>query len=264
MITLIHTSKTMRPAPHNAGLINAPIFINQADQLAKYLKSLGKNDLVKMMKLSEKLATDTISLIANWNHAAENQRQAIDSFLGDIYSGLQLSSWSHADLNYANNHLLIVSGLYGLLKPKDGIYPYRLEMNYKLPGIESGSLYKYWGRSLADQLPVGIEIVNLAAKEYGKLITDYLDSGRIIEPRFLTISPKTNQPTFVVIHAKIARGAFARWMIKNRVENTIELVDFKDLGYSYKPELSSISTPTFICKKFEGLGLSVRLDKQVL
>jgi cytoplasmic iron level regulating protein YaaA (DUF328/UPF0246 family) len=264
MITLIHTSKTMRPEAHNSGIIDTPIFINKADQLAKKLKSLSDKDLVKMMKISEKLAADTYSLIANWNHAAENQRQAIDSFLGDIYSGLQLSSWSEADLNYANNHLLIVSGLYGLLKPRDGIYPYRLEMSYKLPGIESGSLYKYWGRSLANQLPVGVEIINLTAKEYGKLITSYLDSSRIIEPRFLSISPKTNQPTFVVVHAKIARGAFARWMIKNRIENRLELVDFNDLGYSYRPELSNISTPTFVCQKFEGLGLSVRLDKQVL
>ncbi len=216
------------------------------------------------MKISDDLTDKTVALISAWNSRPEHQRQAIDSFLGDIYSGLQLASWDKADLKYANTHLLILSGLYGLLRPMDGICPYRLEMGYKLPGIESASLYKYWGKDLVNILSDSEYIVNLTAKEYSRLITDYIDTSRVIEPRFLSLNQKTKQPTFVVVHAKIARGAFASWMIKNRVEAIQDLIKFNGLGYVYDESLSSPNTPVFICRNFKGLGLSVRLNQQVL
>ena len=97
--------------------------------------------------------------------------------------------------------------------------------------------------------------------EYSKIITEYVAPERVIAPRFLTISPKTGQPTFVVVHAKIARGAFARWLIVNQVSDTEQLQNFKELNYEYSKKLSTSVDPVFVCKTFGGLGLSVMPNK---
>lgn len=260
MIILIHTSKTMRPPATSAVSLQKPELIDKARDLDKYLKTLSVKQISKVMHISTKLADKTHGLISGWTDSLKNQRQAIDSFLGDIYSGLQVQDWSQKDRDHANQHLRILSGLYGILRPYDGIYPYRLEMGYRLPKDSYTNLYKYWGDSIAKTLPSDSLIINLAANEYSKTITDYVDIDRIISPVFLTQNNSTNQPTFVVVHAKIARGAFAGWLIKNRIDDQNKLKDFHDLGYEYSTLLSTPNTPTFVCKSFGGLGLSVRLS----
>lgn len=259
MIILIHTSKTMRPPETDGSLYQRPELIAQAKQLDSYIKTLSVNQIAKIMQISNKLATKTHDLIAGWTDKPEQQRSAIDSFLGDIYSGLQVQTWTKADRDYANQHLKILSGLYGILRPLDTIYPYRLEMGYRLPDKRFSNLYKFWGDKIVKTLPTNQPIINLAAIEYSKVITDYLDNSKIISPAFLTHSPKTNEPTFVVVHAKIARGAFAGWLIKNQIEDLSKLKDFNELSYEYSEELSTPNTPTFVCKSFGGIGLSVRL-----
>jgi hypothetical protein len=254
----------MRPISENDWSFKKPLFSKKAEYLGALLKTKTRAEIKQIMKLSDDLTDKTVAIIAGWNSSPKYQRQAIDSFLGDTYSGLQLANWTKDDLHYADSHLLIVSGLYGLLRPTDGICPYRVEMSYKVPGIESGSLYKYWGKDLVNKISDEDYIVNLTAKEYGRLITDYTDAGRLIEPRFLSINPKTSKPTFVVVHAKIARGAFASWMIQNKVESVGDLTKFNQLGYLYDDSLSTANSPAFICKNFRGLGLSVRLNQQVL
>ncbi len=211
------------------------------------------------MQISPKLAATTYSLITEWNTDPSQQRIAIDSFKGDIYSGLQVPQWSEADRQYANKTLRILSGLYGILRPLDDIYPYRFEMGYKLPGDPKTNLYEFWGDAVAKTLPEDGPIINLSAVEYSKVITPYVDQARVITPRFLTINPTTSEPTFVVVHAKIARGAFASWLITKRITDTEQLHAFKDLGYDYDQGLSTPQEPVFICKEFGGLGLSIRL-----
>jgi cytoplasmic iron level regulating protein YaaA (DUF328/UPF0246 family) len=249
----------MRPANSNAKQLAQPELLDKAVVLSNYLKTLSEKQLVKTMHVSFKLADRTHTLITDWTDNPISQRVAIDSFLGDIYSGLQVPDWSTTDRIYANDCLRILSGLYGILRPLDAIYPYRLEMGYKLPGNKFSNLYNYWGDSIAKTLPADSLIINLAAAEYSKVITDYVDSSRIITPRFLTINKKTNQPSFIVVHAKIARGAFACWLIKDKISNPKRLRDFKDLGYLYDEELSSGNSPVFTCKEFGGIGLSLRL-----
>lgn len=259
MIILLHTSKTMRPPAEEAKSLQKPELLNKTEILAEYLKTLSVAELGKAMHVSPKLAVTTHELIAGWTAKPKHQRVSIDSFLGDIYSGLQVQSWSEADRQYANEHLRILSGLYGVLRPLDGIYPYRLEMGYKLPGKQFANLYDYWGDSIAQTIPDKETIVNLAAVEYSKTVTNYLPQERFIAPSFLTYNPKTKEPSFVVVHAKIARGAFAAWMIKYRIEQVEQLKDFDELGYQYDKVLSTLAVPVFVCKQFKGLGLSVRL-----
>ena len=148
-----------------------------------------------------------------------------------------------------------------MLRPYDGVRPYRLEMGYKLPDQLFGNLYKYWGTSIAETMPKEGVVVNLSAVEYTKTVLPYIDAGRVITPRFLTVNPKTGQPSQVIVHTKIARGAFARWLITSRINSPDELIGFKDLNYNYDPELSTPSEPTFVCKTFGGIGLSMRLQK---
>lgn len=260
MIILIHTSKTMRPNPDSPlQASTTPRFISEARELADYAKTLDVSQIKKMMALSDTLANKTEALLGDWSDKASLQRPAIDSFLGDIYSGLQVQNWSEADRLYANQSLRILSGLYGVLRPFDGIFPYRFEMGYKLPAFKYKNLYEFWGTKIADSIPADTVIIDLSAVEYGKTVTQHIDSTRIITPRFLTISPKTGEPTFVVVHAKIARGAFASWMIRNRIEKAEQLERFKEIGYEFSEALSTPSMPVFVCREFGGLGLSVRL-----
>lgn len=247
----------------NMQALPRPVLIDKARELAGYLKTLPVKDIEKTMRISPKLASTTKDLISSWNDEPQYQRAAIDSFLGDIYSGLQVANLTEEDRLYANEHLRILSGLYGILRPLDGIYPYRFEMGYRVPDTTYANLYTFWGTSIVDTLSKNETIIDLSAVEYGKTVTNFIETAgivtRIVTPRFLTISPKTGEPIFVVVHAKIARGAFASWMIKNRIEDEAKLKEFTEIGYQYDEALSTQEVPVFICKEFKGIGLSVRL-----
>jgi len=260
MIILLHTSKTMRPpVTDNTEPLSRPVLLPKAQELMSYLQSLSTIDIEKTMNVSSKLAVTTQALIESWSTDSNCQRAAIDSFLGDIYSGLQVAQLNSEDRAYVDEHMRILSGLYGILKPLDGVYPYRFEMGYKVPEEKYRNLYAYWGSAIAETLPKDQVIVDLTAVEYGKTVTKYVHKDTIVTPKFLTVSPKTGEPAFVTVHAKIARGAFAHWMITRRVDSIEQLQEFHELGYAYDALLSNPLQPVFVCREFKGLGLSVRL-----
>ncbi len=261
MITiLLHSSKTMKAPTSPQRVAQLPLLIEKTSALANELKTLSVHDIQTSMHVSAAMAEKTHRLIQGYDmHNAT--LPAIDSFLGDIYSGLQVQTFSEEDCQYANEHLRILSGLYGVLRALDSVQPYRLEMGYKLPTKHIQSLYKFWDRAIADTLPTGGLIINLSAVEYTKTVLPYLENTNVISPKFLTVHPKTKKPTFVTVHAKIARGAFARWLIQNRIQTAAELLQFNDLGYQYNKALSTPYEPMFVAETFQGLGLSVRLTK---
>jgi cytoplasmic iron level regulating protein YaaA (DUF328/UPF0246 family) len=132
VIILIHTSKTMRPAAESADPgLTTPLLLDHSKVLSSYLKTLMSDEVKHTMRVSDALAETTRHLIASWTTDGSKQRAAVDSFLGDIYSGMQVGTWSDSDRAYAQEHLRILSGLYGVLRPLDGIYPYRLELGYR-------------------------------------------------------------------------------------------------------------------------------------
>jgi uncharacterized protein len=260
VIILLHSSKTMRRPDSEGVHLQEPMLLAKAKQLGTYLKTLTPLQLEKVMHISPALAIKTHELTAAWIPGPQGTSQAIDSFVGDIFSGLHANDLPPDDRDYADQNLRILSGLYGILRPYDGICPYRLEMGYKLPDPPFNNLYAYWGESIAATLPKEGPVANLAAVQYAQTVTRYVEPGRVVAPKFLTINPKTGQPAFVVVHAKIARGAFARWLITNRIRDISQFPQFDDLGYRYDKDLSTDNSPTFVCESFEGLGLSIRLQ----
>ncbi len=247
----------MRSPDLPAKPLGAPVLMQTAAKLAALYRVLSVQDIAKIMKVSEAKAAQVQEVLKGWSANPSQPIPAVDAFIGDIYSGLQVRGWTAADRDYAQKHLLILSGLYGGLRACDGIMPYRLEMGYKLP--DGGSLYKYWGDAIAQLLPSSTtSIINLSAVEYTKAVLPYTDAP-VVAPKFLTVSPKTGEPTFVTVHAKVARGAFANWLITARVDNTDRLHEFTDLGYRYDAAASTPEQPIFVCKEFQGIGLSVRL-----
>ncbi len=234
-----------------AGL-RKPLFLKQAKLLAAELKRFDQAELRKLMHLSPKLAVETEALIRGWSAAPSKQTLAIDAFQGDIYRGLQAQSLTEADRDWADDRLRILSGLYGLLRPYDGITPYRLELEYKFSGEGFTNLYDFWGDAIAKKLAKRGWIVNLASQEYFRVIGPYVKPARVIEPVFLSQMKADAEPEFVAVHAKVARGAYARWLIEQRIENPADFPGFEGRDYAFAPDHSTLERPVFI-KKLGGM-----------
>ncbi len=236
--------------------LDKPQLIDQASQLIEQWRAVSRQQLMQTMHLSEAKAKQVQAMLTHWTTNLSQQTAAIDTFVGDIYSGLQVPSWQAADRQYAHRHLLILSGLYGGLRACDGVMPYRLEMGYKLPNGDS--LYDFWGDAIAKLIPTNpTTIINLSAVEYTKAVLPYTTHS-VITPKFLTVNATTGKPSFVTVHTKIARGALASWLIVNRVTELDHLANFAELNYRYSPADSTPQQPVYICQQFGGLGLSVR------
>lgn len=247
----------MRPEVSSVHTLTRPQFIEQATYLNGVLQNINKDELATLMGINSTLAGSTKQQIDTWGSSPEGA--AALTFRGDIYSGLSAAQWNNDDALFAQKNLLILSGLYGLLKPFDAIKPYRLEMGYKLELNDNLRLDAYWEEQLADALDVSDSYINLTAKEYFRVIEKQLHASRVISPKFLTVSKKTGLPVFVTVHAKIARGSFANWLIKNEIDDPAKIASYTELNYKYDKNLSTESEPVFVCREFGGLGLSVRL-----
>jgi cytoplasmic iron level regulating protein YaaA (DUF328/UPF0246 family) len=223
-----------------------PALLERAKQLDAILKSKSVVELKSLMHLSAKLAASTHDLIQRWTATPEEQTLAIDAFRGDIYRGLKAQSLTENQRTYANEVLRVLSGLYGIIRPFDGITPYRLELMYPLTSDGFRNLYQFWGESVAATVPKRGLIVNAASDEYFRLFQPYVDPDRVIAPQFLTQAGADAEPTFVVVHAKVARGAFARWLITTQITDPAEFGGFSDLGYQFDEQTSSRAQPVFI------------------
>ncbi len=257
MKILLHSSKTMKPVNYDAQEMTTPRFIHEAAHLHGVLSKMDVPELMRLMDVTETLARQTKELIEQWTHGAASP--AALTFRGDIYSGLSAASWDNADKQFAQDHLMILSGLYGVLRPFDGIKPYRLEMGYKVQAAAGLTLTQFWQQTFDGKLDRAEMYVNLTAYEYYKAVEKQLTGATVVAPKFLTLNPKTNQPMFVTVHAKIARGSLANWLIRNKVTDASDIKKYHELNYSYDEQLSTPAQPTFVCADFGGLGLSVRL-----
>jgi cytoplasmic iron level regulating protein YaaA (DUF328/UPF0246 family) len=253
---LLHSSKTMVSTPAKYEL-TTPVFKDVADQLTDYLQELTVEQLQQVMHISQKLATEVEDMYLS--RLDESVSATVESFRGDIYSGLRASEWTAPQKAFAQKHLKILSGLYGILRPYDGIQPYRLELGYRLPNEPYSDLYRFWSDRIAEQLPSDGPIINVTSDEYAKAVLPFIDGSRVITPVFLTIKEGKSEPVFVAVHSKIARGAYARWLIQRGDPTVDGLQHFNDLSYVYDSERSTPSRPTYVCQIFGGTGLSQRL-----
>lgn len=238
--------------------LTTPVFEAQANELTDYLQELTLEQYQKVMHISEKLAIEVEDLYLE--RLEQPLTAAVETFRGDIYSGLRALEWTDADKDFAQKHLKVLSGLYGVLRPYDGIQPYRLELGYRLPEGPYKNLYSFWSDRVAEALPFDGPIVNVTSDEYAKVVLPFLDPSRIITPVFLTQKEAGKEPMFVVVHAKIARGAYARWLIQRGLSTVDQLEMFNDLGYVFDTERSSPKQPVYVCQQFGGIGLSQRLS----
>lgn len=228
-----------------------PDFLDRAKTLVGVAKKLSRADLSRLMKLSEQLTELNFQRFKAFKppFTTANAKQAVLAFSGDTYVGLDAGSLSEDDLVYAQDHLRILSGLYGVLRPLDLIQPYRLEMGSKLRNPEGGDLYDFWGEELADAIddivadhkePV---VINLASNEYFKATSPKTLKSRVITPVFKEI--KDREAKVLGLFAKRARGMMARYMITKRIEKAKQLKTFKDGGYAYQDHLSNDDTWVF-------------------
>lgn len=245
MIIVISPAKTLDFNKINETLpITEPEFLCKAKELIKELKKYDATSLEKLMKISPKLAKVTYDRIQNWSDSIDNTRQCLIAFKGEVFKGIDVGSYSIEDYFYANEKLRILSGLYGILKPFDGISLYRLEMETKLTIKKYKNLYDYWGKQLLDSIITYMEknkskiLVNLASYEYFKAI-EYIKKSNKIE----VITPifkenKNGEYKIITIKAKRARGLMTSYIIKNKIENLEELKKFNYEGYEFNEDLS--------------------------
>ena len=248
MLILLSPSKTLDLAPPViSGKMTLPEFLDQAAELATVLQKKTRPQLSKLMAISPKLSDQVAGYYKNWKtpFTAKNAHPALLTFRGDVYEGLAAEDFSAADRTFAQKHLRILSGLYGVLRPLDRMQPYRLEMGCRLVSGRKGgfkNLYDFWGDQVRENLEIAAArkqrpLVNLASGEYFKVVQPRKIDLRVVTPSFKEKKGKTYK--VVSFFAKKARGQMARHIVKNRLEEPEEMRDFAEDGYRFNGSLSS-------------------------
>ncbi len=222
-----------------------PAFVPDSTRLIEVLRKQSPQQVAQLMSLSDTLAALNVARYAAWSprFTAANSRQAVMAFNGDVYEGLQARTLSPEDLDWAQRHVAILSGLYGVLRPLDWMQPYRLEMGTRLATDAGANLYQFWGARIAEHLNRQLQadatpvVVNLASQEYFKSVDLKTLKARVVECVFEDW--KAGQYKIISFYAKRARGLMARWAIQQRAATPRQLEGFDLEGYAFAPEASA-------------------------
>ncbi|WAT00213.1 peroxide stress protein YaaA [Rouxiella chamberiensis] len=240
MLTIISPAKTLDYESELATRrYTQPELLDKSSQLISIAKKLSPAEIASLMGISDKLAHLNAERFNSWqpDFTPENARQAILAFKGDVYTGLQAENFSERDFDFAQQHLRMLSGLYGLLRPLDLMQPYRLEMGIRLKNTEGSNLYHFWGDLLTEKLNAILKqqgdnlLVNLASDEYFKAVKPSKLEGEIIKPVFL--DEKNGQFKVISFYAKKARGLMSRFIIQERLTQRKQLQEFDLEGYQF-------------------------------
>jgi len=241
MIAIISPAKSLNfesNAPTDTS--TSPLFLKEADYLAGKLGKLKSSELGNLLEISPKLAQLNAERYASWKTATV--KQAVFAYDGDVYDGLEARIFKVREIEFAQNHLRIISGLYGLLKPLDLIKPYRIDMGTSFSTPKGETLYKYWGDKITDQLKKNLKesgssvLINLASQEYFASVHTKKLKARIITPSFKDRS--NDKYAMISFFAKRARGMMSRFIIQNEITDPDMLVGFDSGGYHFNHELS--------------------------
>lgn len=224
---------------------STPQFIQQSRTLIDLLRKKPAQELAQLMSISDKLAQLNAQRYQDWSEefTPQNSRQAVLAFNGDVYEGLNAASLAKESLNWAQDHLLILSGLYGALRPMDLLQAYRLEMGTKLPVGDAANLYSFWQHTITQHLNTRLMqqksplLINLASNEYFKAIDTKKLKARIIDCVFQ--DEKNGDYKIISFHAKHARGLMARFAIEQQAEHPDQLKEFNLKGYRFTPDSST-------------------------
>jgi len=246
MLLLISPAKIQNLIPQKLEKkFTQPEFLNSAESLVQEIRQLSVIELSKLLNINANLAQLNSDRYFNWHRpfTAENSKQAVLAFNGEVFHGLDANSFSPDDFVYLQSHLRILSGLYGILRPLDLIQLYRLEISTKLPIEKWKNLYAFWGDRITLSINEALThsgearvLLNLASGEYFKSVNLKLLDARVINFEFL--ENKNEGYRSVVMYTKKARGMMARYVIQNRIENTEDLKGFDAEGYWINPQLS--------------------------
>jgi cytoplasmic iron level regulating protein YaaA (DUF328/UPF0246 family) len=256
MLTLLSPAKKLNfDAPATALEPTAPRLTTDTVELAKVAKKQSPADLKRLMHISDALAELNADRFKAFNLKGQSNstKAAGLAFDGDVYWGFDADTLNDDELGYAQDHVRILSGLYGVLRPLDAIQAYRLEMGTKLETKRGKSLYDFWGSTIADSLNDDLAehsdttIVNLASNEYFKAVDKKALGQPVITAKFLNV--KDGEARALMYYAKFARGLMARWIVQNRVECAADLKDFNVEGYKLDKKASSETELVFSRKQ---------------
>jgi cytoplasmic iron level regulating protein YaaA (DUF328/UPF0246 family) len=252
MLIVISPAKTLDfDTPPVTKTFTQPRFLDHSQQLIEQLRQLDPTQISTLMAISDNLGELNHRRFMNWSQpfAPANAKQALLAFRGDVYTGLDADSFSAPDFTFAQKHLRILSGLYGVLQPLDLIQPYRLEMGTALANSRGANLYAFWGERLTEALNAELHrakkpvLVNLASQEYFKAVHPKKLAAPVITPIFK--ERKGDGYKIVSFFAKKARGRMSAYIIKQRLDDAEALKDFNLDGYRYNPQQSSATEWTF-------------------
>ncbi|GMQ54872.1 peroxide stress protein YaaA [Halopseudomonas aestusnigri] len=253
MLMVISPAKTLDyDTPPVIEQSTQPRFVEHSVELIDVLREKSPQDIAKLMSLSDKLASLNVARYGSWEREStlQNAKQALLAFKGDVYTGLNAEDFSADDFAFAQQHLRMLSGLYGLLRPLDLMQPYRLEMGTKLANARGKDLYAFWGERISqwlneDLAAQGDEVLlNLASQEYFGAVKPKALNARIIDTVFK--DQKNGQYKIISFYAKKARGLMARYVIKERLQDPEGLKDFNLDGYRFDPASSSENQLVFL------------------
>ncbi|SES62124.1 peroxide stress protein YaaA [Thalassotalea agarivorans] len=245
MLMLVSPAKNLDyESPLATQTFSQPELLAHSQLLIDQCKQLSPADISSLMGVSDKIAGLNAARFGEWQQpfSPDNARPAVLAFNGDVYTGLDAASFSEEDFAFAQSHLRILSGLYGLLKPLDLMQAYRLEMGTKLKNERGDNLYQFWGDIITDKVNDAIAssnttaLVNLASNEYFKSVKKKQLNADIITPAFKDW--KNGQYKMISFFAKKARGLMARYIIENRITDVEQVKQFDVAGYSYNESLS--------------------------
>ncbi len=245
MLTIISPAKKLdysQPAETQA--FTQPLLLEHSEQLIKDLQQLSPEEVCSLMGLSDKLGALNYERFQEWQtpFSIDNAKQAVLAFKGDVYQGLDADNMNADELNWAQDNLRILSGLYGLLRPLDLMQPYRLEMGTKFANQRGANLYQFWGEIITDQLnklfPASAKsvLLNLASNEYFKSVQSKNINAEIITPVFM--DQKGDKYKIISFFAKRARGLMSAFIIKNKITDAEQLKTFNVDGYSFNSAMS--------------------------
>lgn len=251
LITLSPSKGQDFETPALSKTYSKPQALKDSELLIKELRKIRRQDIQQLMSVSENIAKLNTDRYKSFKtpFTPKNAKQAIFAFKGDVYSGIDIEEYSEADLDYAQDHLRILSGLYGCLRPLDLIQPYRLEMKTKLHNVRGENLYQFWGDRITDELNKALEkqkqpvLVNLASNEYFKSVKPKQLNGRLLNINFK--ETRDSKTRVVAIFAKRARGMMTDYILRNRIEEPEDIKKFRQGGYRFRKELSDDKQWTF-------------------
>lgn len=250
MLIVLSPAKSLDlESPSTTEQATTPDFIPHAAELVQVLRAYSPGQIAELMDLSDSLAMLNVSRYAHWSEDHAEARQAIMSFNGDVYAGLDARSLQAAEIDYAQRHLRILSGLYGLLRPLDRMHPYRLEMGTRLKNPRGSNLYAFWGERVTQALNAQVAatkaeaLVNLASEEYFKSVKPKLLDVPVITPVFEDW--KNGKYKIISFFAKRARGLMARYAAQHGILDAQQLKDFDVDGYAFDAAGSSEHTWVF-------------------